>query len=381
MSESNPLTDLRTLGQSPWCDQLGRQLLESGDLARLVAAGVTGVTSNPTIFERAIGGGDRYDSAIAHALSEGAPNPEAVYERLVIRDIQEAADLLLPVHEATGGADGHVSLEVSPELAQEAAASVAEARRLWRQVDRPNLMIKIPATDAGLRATAALLGEGVSVNVTLIFGLGRYRQVLQAHSEGIRLAGERGLELSRIASVASFFVSRVDTLVDALLDRQVAAGAAVEEAAALLRGRAAIANARLARVLWEEWEDTAPVRRQRAAGARPQRLLWASTSTKNPAYPDTLYVENLVGPETVSTMPPETIAALLDHGRVTGATLLHERDGASSIAGDLARIGIDLEMVARELEAAGVEAFGNSFHQLLGTLAERVFAARVGEWA
>ena len=381
MSESNPLTDLRTLGQSPWCDQLGRQLLESGDLARLVGAGVTGVTSNPTIFERAIGGGDRYDSAIAHALSEGAPNPEAVYERLVIRDIQEAADLLLPVHEATGGADGHVSLEVSPELAQEAAASVAEARRLWRQVDRPNLMIKIPATDAGLRATAALLGEGVSVNVTLIFGLGRYRQVLQAHSDGIRLARERGLELSRIASVASFFVSRVDTLVDALLARQVAAGAAVEEAAALLRGRAAIANARLARILWEEWEDTAPVRRQRAAGARPQRLLWASTSTKNPAYPDTLYVENLVGPETVSTMPPETIAALLDHGRVTGATLLHERDGASSIAGDLARIGIDLEMVARELEAAGVEAFGNSFHQLLGTLAERVFAARVGEWA
>ncbi|HEY8952244.1 MAG TPA: transaldolase, partial [Candidatus Dormibacteraeota bacterium] len=304
MTVSNsPLIQLRELGQSPWCDQLSRELLESGQLARLVRElGITGLTSNPTIFHKAMSSGDSYDAQIRDAASRGL-DAKAIYEELAVRDIQAVADLLRPVYEQSNQQDGFVSLEVSPDLAYDASRSVLEGRRLWAAVDRPNLMIKIPGTKAGIPAVTALLGEGVNVNVTLVIGRRRYREVLEAHAEGLLQAKANGLRLQTIASVASFFVSRVDTLVDQLLDLKadVAANPVERDRLLSLKGQAAIANAKSARVCWEMWRDDDPMRSLLTEGAQPQRLLWASTSTKNPAYKDVLYVEELIGPDTVNT--------------------------------------------------------------------------------
>ncbi len=377
--DSTPLRRLAGEGQSAWCDQLSRQMLRSGRLADLVERqGITGLTSNPTIFQRALEGGDWYDEAMARAAARGMDAP-AVYEELAVQDIQAVADLLAPVHRATRGRDGHVSLEVSPTLAHDPEGTIAEARRLWAAVDRPNLMIKVPGTAAGLPAVAALLAEGVNVNVTLIFGLERYRAVLAAHAQGLARALAAGRPLEQLASVASFFVSRVDTLVDRWLAER-AAHAPGPEAARLraLRGRAAIANARAARVIWTQCVGGEPMRGLSARGAQRQRLLWASTSTKDPAYRDVRYVEQLVGRETVNTMPLETIEAFADHGQVLGQTLDAGADDAAATLRELAAAGVDLEAAARELEADGVRAFADSFTSLLQGIAAKAGRAELG---
>jgi transaldolase len=372
---NSPLIQLRELGQSPWCDQISRELLESGQLARLVRElGITGLTSNPTIFHKAMSSGDSYDAQIRDAASRGL-DAKAIYEELAVRDIQAVADLLRPVYEQSNQQDGFVSLEVSPDLAYDASRSVLEGRRLWAAVDRPNLMIKIPGTKAGIPAVTALLGEGVNVNVTLVIGRRRYREVLEAHAEGLLQAKANGLRLQTIASVASFFVSRVDTLVDQLLDLKadVAANPVERDRLLSLKGQAAIANAKSARVCWEMWRDDDPMRSLLTEGAQPQRLLWASTSTKNPAYKDVLYVEELIGPDTVNTMPMETIAAFADHGCVRGATLCKGVAEATAVLTGLSAGRIKLETVADELESNGVRLFAESFTQLLEGL--RVKAA------
>jgi len=371
---------LRELGQSPWCDQLSRELLESGRLARLVSEdGITGLTSNPTIFHKALSGGHSYDRQIRDAAARGLDG-KAIYEVLAQRDIRAVADLLLPVYHSTDRVDGYVSLEVSPDLADDTEASVAEARRLWKAVDRPNLMIKIPGTAAGLPAVTTLLAEGVNVNVTLVFGLRRYREVLGAHAEGLVQARARHIALDGIASVASFFVSRVDTLVDRLLDLKasVAANPVERERLRRLKGRAAIANAKAARVCWEMWCHDDPMRSLLSDGAQTQRLLWASTSAKNPAYKDVLYVEELIGPDTVNTMPLETIAAFADHGCVRGATLREGGADAMAVLTGLSAGRIKMESIAAELESSGVRLFSDSFAQLLEGLNAKTAALRLG---
>ena len=379
MNQMNkPLEQLKALGQSPWCDQLSREMLASGQLAQLVCEeGIVGLTSNPTIFQKALANGDWYDGQIREAASRGL-DAKAIYEELAVQDIRDVADLLGPVYTASDRRDGYVSLEVAPNLAEDTGASIEEARRLWAAVDRPNLMVKIPGTAAGLAAITALLSEGINVNVTLLFGLRRYRQVLEAHADGLAQARANRLDLGEIASVASFFVSRVDTLVDRLLDlkAQVASDPAEQARLLELKGRAAIANARAAYALWKEFGEKRPL----PDGAQPQRLLWASTSAKNPAFRDVLYVEELIGAATVTTLPLETITVFADHGLVRGETLTEPTAQADSIATlrALADARIKMESVAEELEAAGVRLFTDSFDQLLDGVATKTRSLLVG---
>ena len=365
----NPLRSLwDDFGQAVWLDYIERDLITGGGLARLVAAdGVRGVTSNPSIFHQAITRGEAYRDAIDALLAERPRLATGeLYEALAIEDIRGAADVLQPVYEASGGGDGFVSLEVSPLLAADTAGTVAEARRLWREVARPNLMIKVPATPAGLPAVEQLIADGVNVNVTLMFSLGHYEAVAAAYLRGLA----RAAEPVRVASVASFFVSRVDTAVDAELE---ALGTA--EALAL-RGRAAVANAGLAYRRFAEifhGDDFAPLERR---GARVQRPLWASTSTKNPSYPDVKYVEELVGPETVNTIPTATLDAYRDHGRPRNALAEAARSGPEELA-RLRSLGVDLDRVTEQLQVEGVAAFARSFDQLLAAL-EQARRGRAG---
>jgi transaldolase len=374
----NPLRQLRDLGQSPWCDQLSRQMLESGQLRELIFSGVMGLTSNPTIFQKALAEGSWYDDQIRTGAVAGRGVSE-IYEDLAVRDIQAVADLLRPVYEVTDRAHGYVSLEVSPALAHDTAGSLVEARRLWRAVARPNLMVKIPGTAEGLPAITTLLSEGMNVNVTLIFGLARYREVLEAHAAGLARAQEDGFDVARIASVASFFVSRVDTLVDRRLEALT--GSAGEGAAAQalrgLRGTAAIANAKMARTIWEKWQRGDRMRGLLERGAMTQRLLWASTSAKNPAYRDVLYVEELIGLDTVNTMPVETIDAFMRHGVARGATLDGGFEEALDVFMRLAAAGVDMEVVAAQLETDGVRLFPDSFARLLDGIEAKIAALRV----
>src|ERR1700687_234682 len=381
MTVSNdPLIQLREHGQSPWCDLLSRELLESGHLAQLVRAQwITGLTSNPTIFHKAMSSGHCYDAQIGDAASRGL-DVKAIYEELAVRDIQAAADLLRPLYHRTNQEDGFVSLEVSPDLAYDTLGSVHEGRRLWVAVDRPNLMIKVPGTRPGLAAVTALLAEGINVNVTLVFGQRRYREVLEAHAEGLLRAKANGLPMRGIASVASFFISRVDTLVDRLLDVKAGVAANPKELERMqsLKGKAAIANAKAARVSWEMWRADEPMRSLLATGAQPQRLLWASTSTKNPTYPELIYVEELIGPDTVNTMPMETITAFADRGCVRGATICQGVAEAAAVLTGLAGFRIKMETVADELESNGVRLFAESFRQLLEGLSVKTDALRAG---
>jgi transaldolase len=355
----NRLKALTDQGQAIWLDYIRRDLLEGGQLRTLVERdGFTGLTSNPAIFEKAIAGSALYDEELAELISE---RPEAateeLYEALAIRDIRLAADLLAGVWERTQGADGYVSLEVSPSLARDTIGTVAAARRLWRAVDRPNLMIKVPATVEGIPAIEALLAEGIHVNVTLMFSQDDYEAVSHAYLRGL----ERHPHPARVASVASFFVSRVDTRVDAELER-----IGTPEALAL-RGAAGIANSKLAYRRFQELFHGEPFAALAARGARPQRVLWASTSTKNPAYRDVLYVEELIGPETVNTLPPETVEAFRDHGSVR-PTLTTGVEEAHRIVDRLIAAGVDLDRVTRELQVEGVEKFARPFAQLLAAL-------------
>lgn len=351
---------LAALGQSIWYDNIHRSLLESGGLAALIQAGIRGVTSNPSIFEKAIVGSTDYDAAI-EALAARGMGAAQIAETLMVEDIQRAADLLRPVYEESAGEDGYVSLEVSPALAHDTQGTIAEALRLWRAVDRPNLMIKVPATPAGIAAITALIRQGVSVNVTLIFGLGAYRAVAEAYIAGLAQWLAAGGSARQVASVASFFVSRIDSAVDALLEAR---------GARHLQGTIAIACAKAAYGLMQEIFSGPRWSALEREGARAQRLLWASTSTKNPAYPDTLYVDALIGGRTVNTLPPATLEAFWDHGTVA-PTLAQGLDAAHEQLAALAALGIDLEAVEKQLQEEGVAGFVRSFEALLAKVAAK----------
>ena len=361
----NPLVALGRLGQSPWYDYITRDLLASGALDRLIAEdGLLGLTSNPTIFEKAIGTSALYDDDIRRQAETGA-SPAQVFEALAVADVQAACDRFRAVYERAGNGDGTVSLEVSPALAHDTAGTVAEARRLWRAVDRPNLLVKIPGTREGIPAIAQCIEDGISVNVTLLFSVDRYREVIDAWFLGLERRATAGHPLGGLRSVASFFISRVDSKVDPLLDR---AGDPHG-----LRGRVAIANAALAYAAFEESLASSRWQALAALGAVPQRPLWASTSTKDPAYADVHYVEALVAPRTVNTLPPETFAAYRDHGRPAvriGEALATAPDRLAA----LAALGIDLAAVTAELEREGVEKFAASHRSLLQVIEQKAGA-------
>ncbi|MFF9281312.1 transaldolase [Streptomyces griseosporeus] len=351
-------------GVSIWLDDLSRKRIASGNLADLVQAGsVVGVTTNPSIFQAAIGSGEGYEEQLADLAVRGVTVDEAV-RMMTTADVRAAADILRPLYEATGGRDGRVSIEVDPRLAHDTRATVAEARQLAWLVDRPNVMIKIPATEAGLPAITAVLAEGISVNVTLIFSLERYRQVMDAYLAGLEQAAAKGLDLSAIHSVASFFVSRVDSEID---KRLTVLGT---EQALALKGRAALANARLAYEAYEEVFSGGRWLALAGAKANKQRPLWASTGVKDPAYKDTLYVDELVAPGTVNTMPEATLNAVADHGEITGDTVT---GGYAQARADLAaveRLGISYDEVVRQLEDEGVRKFETAWQDLLDAVAK-----------
>lgn len=373
---ANHLRELERYGQSLWYDSLRRGLITSGELARFVVEdGLKGLTTNPAIYEKAIGSGD-YDGELATLLARGDLDAQAVYEQLAIHDIQAAADLLRPVHDATGGRDGFVSLEVSPAAARDEGATLAEARRLWRALDRRNVMIKVPGTREALPAIRQLLVEGVNVNVTLLFARGAWARVAEAHLAALEQRGARGEALGGVASVASFFVSRIDAVADALLDERRASAEAdeVRERAAALKGRVAIANAKLAYQDWRALVAGPRWVRLRALGAQPQRLLWASTSPKDPRYRDVKYVEALIGPDTVDTVPPATFEAFRDHGRAR-ATLEEDVEGARRTLAELASLGISLDAITDRLLDEGVRLFAEPFAKLLAAIEARRAAA------
>ncbi|MCR6494727.1 transaldolase [Cellulomonas sp. P24] len=362
-SISTPLDRLTAAGVAVWLDDLSRERLRTGNLADLVRTRhVVGVTTNPTIFASALSSGDAYDEQLGELARAAVDVEEAVFT-ITTDDVRQACDVLRPVYDATGTVDGRVSIEVDPRLARDTEATIATARRLWATVDRPNLFIKIPATVEGLPAITAAISEGISVNVTLIFSIDRYRAVVDAFMTGLEAARTAGIDLGPVASVASFFVSRVDSAIDPRLD------ALGSPAAAQLRGRAAIANARLAYQVFEESLATDRWRSLAASGALPQRPLWASTGVKDPTYPDTLYVDELVVHHVVNTMPAATLEAVADHGAVdspdtvTGAYA----DATDALAG-LAALGISIDEVTEHLEIEGVEKFEASWEQLLSTV-------------
>ncbi|KGM14495.1 transaldolase [Cellulomonas bogoriensis] len=357
-----PVTRLRDAGVAIWLDDLSRELVRSGELARLVAErGVVGVTTNPTIFAAALSRGDAYDEQLGRLAAAGVDVDEAVFT-ITTDDVREACDVLADVHRSTGGQDGCVSIEVDPRLARDTAATVETAKRLWEAVDRPNLYIKIPATVEGLPAISDVLAAGISVNVTLIFSLSRYAAVLDAHQTGLERAAAAGLELSTIRSVASFFVSRVDGAVDARLD---ALGSPDAES---VRGTIALANARLAYALHQQVVSSDRWRALARAGAIAQRPLWASTGVKDPRYPDTLYVDQLVAPGVVNTMPGATLEAVADHGHVVPDTVTGTYTRSHEQIETLGNLGIDLDQVTVDLERDGVAKFEASWDELLQTV-------------
>jgi transaldolase len=367
----NPLVRLNRMGQSVWYDNIRRGVLEDGELLRMVRAGeVRGVTSNPTIFENAIAHTEEYHSAL-RALSDKRYSAEQAYEVLALEDIRTAADIFLPVHEESRGADGFISLEVSPALAGDPDATLREAKRLSLAVDRPNLMIKIPGTRACLGAVRRAIADGIRVNVTLLFSVNRYREVMDAYAAGLEDRAALGLPLDAVSSVASFFVSRLDTLIDRRLDQMTGDTRVSPEQSRALRGKAAIANARLAYQEFLAFRGNPRWSTLSARGARLQRPLWASTSTKDPSYPDTFYVEALIAPESVNTMPPATLAAYRDHGN-PAIRIEDDLGGARSLPGQLAEIGISLDQVTDQLEREGIDAFQRSYQSLLAVVENRL---------
>ena len=361
---SDRLKKLSEAGVSIWLDDLSRERLETGNLADLVKNSfVVGVTTNPSIFAAALAEGERYDDQVRQLAQSGADLDRAVFE-LTTTDVRNACDVMRPVWDATGGVDGRVSIEVSPDLAHDTEATIAEARRLWGAVDRPNLFIKIPGTPAGLPAITETLGAGISVNVTLIFGLDQYAGVMEAFVAGIERARHHGHDLSTLHSVASFFVSRVDTEIDKRLESSGADPA--------LRGRAGVANARLAFKAYEEFFATDRWAALEAAGAHRQRPLWASTGVKDPDYDDTMYVTRLAVEGTVNTMPEKTLDAVADHGEITGDQVRPHYDDAQQTMEALAAAGIDYDDVIDVLSREGVDKFVASWHQLLDTVRDQL---------
>jgi transaldolase len=353
---------------SIWLDDLSRERVETGNLADLVKNNyVVGVTTNPTIFASAMSDGERYDEQLRQLAGSGADADKAIFE-LTTTDVRNACDVLVDVWKATDGVDGRVSIEVAPALAHDEKATVESAKALWKAVDRPNLFIKIPATTEGAPAITSVLAEGISVNVTLIFGLDRYRGVMEAYLAGLEQAQQNGKDLSQIHSVASFFVSRVDTEIDKRLD--------ATDGPAELKGKAAIANARLAYEAFEEVFSSDRFVALKEQGAREQRPLWASTGVKNPEYSDTMYVTDLVVPNTVNTMPEKTMQAFADHGEVLGDQVTTKYDEARKVMADLADAGIDYDDVIETLEREGVEKFEKSWDELVETVRGQLEGAK-----
>jgi transaldolase/glucose-6-phosphate isomerase len=375
---ANPLKTLVAAGQAIWLDYLHQDILKDGELRRLIDQdGVTGLTSNPSIFEKAISDGDSYDKRIGDLVAGGRLKARDLYEAIAIADIQGACDQLRPIYDRLGGRDGYASLEVSPTLADDTAGTVEEARRLWKAVGRPNVMIKVPGTKAGSLAIRQLIGEGLNVNVTLMFGLQAFLDVAEAHISGLETLKAAGGDVGRTHGVASIFVSRIDTAIDKVIDEKLkAADEATVQRLTALRGKVAIANAKIAYqrylklIASSRWKALATV------GASPQRLLWASTGTKDPAYSDLLYVEALIGPDTVDTVPPKTLDAFRDHGRVA-QTLAEDPAGAAAILAQAQALGLNLDDVTDTLVKEGVRLFAKSFEDLLVALDEK--RARLSE--
>jgi len=370
LEKTDPIAELKRLGQSVWLDQIDRTMIRSGLLARYRDAGVSGVTANPTIFARALESSDAYADEIARRL-EARQEPESIVWDLLIEDVQAAADVFRPVYDREHGGDGFVSIEVSPEIAGDTERTIDAARELQRRCARPNVMVKIPATPAGLPAIQTMIADGANINVTLIFGIERYVKVVEAFLAGLEQHRARGGDLGRVHSVASFFVSRVDTKVDEQLTKKMEQLDSTRrpELEGLL-GRAAVANSKLAYALFTQLHSGSRWDALRSAGAAVQRCLWASTSTKNPRYRDTMYVEELIGPDTVNTMPEETIRAYQDHGQPR-ARLESDLEQARKLFGDLAAAGVDYADVTDTLEREGVEKFSLAFDELLEALQQK----------
>jgi transaldolase/glucose-6-phosphate isomerase len=368
---SNPLIQLQQLGQSPWHDNIRRGLLSSGELQKMVDDGdITGLTSNPTIFEQAIANSTDYDDQLRELALNGKASADQIFDALAIEDIRDAADIFRPVYDRMNALDGYVSIEVSPKYAHDTQKTISEARRLWKAVKRPNLMVKIPATKAGVPAIEQCIADGININVTLIFSIERYNEVVSAHMNGLKKRLAAGKKVNGIASVASFFVSRVDTLIDSMLDKKIAADPSLAASLEPLKGQAAIANSKLVYAVFRERYDGPAFAGLKAAGAQLQRVLWASTSTKNPKYSDVLYVDNLIGPDTVDTMPPATIKAFKDHGNAR-ITIYDGVDEARELMDKLAEVGVNMAEVTQKLEDDGVAAFFKSFASLLKVIESR----------
>jgi len=366
------LSDLSAAGTAVWLDFVDRKFLEAGGLEKLVKEdGLSGVTSNPSIFEKAMGHGDAYDDTLAAFDREhsGAATIDR-YEHLAIQDIKAAAETLRPVYDRLEAKDGYVSLEVSPYIADDTDATIAEAQKLWAAVDRPNLMIKIPGTLAGAPAISATIAAGINVNVTLLFSQDAYQRVAEAYATGLEERVRQGQPIDRIASVASFFVSRIDTTIDKQIDARLKDGDAETEALKAVRGKVAIANAKLAYAWYQDFIASDRWQALAAKGAQPQRLLWASTGVKDPAYPDTLYIDTLIGADTVNTMPPKTMDAFRDHGTVA-QTLTTDVDEARHVLAEADRLGLDLPGVTDTLVLEGVASFAGAFDDLLGAIAKK----------
>lgn len=370
----NPLLKLESFGQSIWLDYLRRGLITSGELKQLIEEdGLKGVTSNPSIFEKAIGGSHDYDEAIRRLAQAGYSAAE-IYQTLTVEDIQQATDLFRPLYDRLDGADGFVSLEVSPHLARDTEGTLAEARRLWAAVDRPNLFIKVPGTPEGVPAIQQLISEGINVNVTLLFGVPRYAEVAAAYLTGLEMRLKQGKSIEYVASVASFFLSRIDVLVDPTLEEKMKERGRVAKLAQMLHGQVAIASAKTAYQIYQTIYHSERFHKLAEHGARPQRLLWASTSTKNPTYSDVKYVEALIGPNTVNTLPQETLDAYRDHGQ-PAARLKEEVDRAEEVFHNLTKLDIDLDNITQQLEDEGIEKFNKPFDKLMQTLREERAAA------
>lgn len=369
--KKNPIKELQEQGQSLWLDNLNRALITSGALQRLIDEGLTGLTSNPTIFEKAIGESADYDEEIGRLVSERKEVSEII-DALTIKDIRMAADLFRPIYERTNGADGFVSIELNPALAHQTEETIAAAKALHPRLDRPNVMIKVPATEEGIPAIEALTAEGISINITLLFSLERYEQVAGAYIAGIKSRLQQGRPVASIRSVASVFVSRIDTAVDRLLEARIQeAGVEAERAAfRALLGKTGIANAKMIYQKFKEIFKGPGFLEIQNQGVSLQRVLWGSTGTKNPNYPDLLYVEELIGPETINTVPPATLAAFKDHGKVR-PRLEENLDEARETLRKLSTIGIDLQRVTRDIQEEGVKSFSASFEKLFARLAEK----------
>jgi transaldolase / glucose-6-phosphate isomerase len=367
---TNPLQALLSYGQSMWLDYIRRDLITSGSLKKMIEVdGLRGMTSNPSIFEKAIGESSLYDDILGTLSSRKDLDTTARYEQIAIRDIQGAADALRPVYESSKFRDGYVSLEVSPLLALKTSETIEEARRLWKAVDRESVMIKIPGTAEGLPAIRQAVGEGINVNVTLLFAQEMYEKVAEAYIAGVEDLAKRGGNLKKMASVASFFISRIDSLVDSLINEKLkgTGDARQQELLKGLLGKVAIANGKLTYRSYQRFFSGPRWEKLAAQGAQTQRVLWASTSTKNPAYRDVMYVEELIGPDTVNTMPPATIDAFRDHGKLRNS-LTEDVAGAQTVMDNLAKAGISMKEVTTKLTEDGVKLFADAFHKLLGAV-------------